>query len=85
MACYRGECLEQHPVFPEGSQAACKENARPADIHAPEIQYTKDDDEAIDEFTRRIVGTSWHSVSSPLLTRTIEPIDDPLYSSERAL
>ena len=62
MACYRGECLEQHPVFPEGSQAICNENAKPADMHAPEIKYTEEDDKAIDDFTRRIVGTSWHSV-----------------------
>lgn len=62
MACYRGECYQKHPVFPTGSQATCKENAKPADMHAPDIQYTEEDDRAIDEFTRKVVGTSWHSV-----------------------
>ena len=62
MSPYRGEYADAHPAFPAGSQAACSERARPAAIQAADIEYSEDDDRAIDEYTRRIVGTAWHNV-----------------------
>ena len=47
MKCYRGEFPPYHPVFPEGSNAACKENALPVPVDTPDIVYTKEDDKAI--------------------------------------
>ncbi|KAG6378102.1 hypothetical protein JVT61DRAFT_13787 [Boletus reticuloceps] len=49
---YRGELQLQHPVFPAGSAAECKETDRPIPIDAPDIRYTTKDDKAIDDFHR---------------------------------
>ena len=50
---YRGEIQIEHPTFGEGSQAATHASGRPIEISAPKIVYSKEDDEAIDEFYRR--------------------------------
>ena len=63
MKLYRGEYSPSHPKFPEGSVAECKSAERPVNIDAPDIAYSKEDDEAIDEYHRATVGTTWHSVS----------------------
>lgn len=47
MKCYRGEFTPYHPIFPEGSDAVCKEDRMPVSIESPDIVYTKEDDEAI--------------------------------------
>jgi alcohol oxidase len=52
MPSYRGEASVHHPSFPEGSAAACGEASGPVDMNAPDIIYTAEDDEAIDEFHR---------------------------------
>ena len=62
MSSYRGEYVSAHPAFSAGSHAACSASARPAGIQEADIQYTEDDDRAIDEYTRRIVATAWHHV-----------------------
>ena len=64
MPSYRGEYAPAHPVFPEGSRAACSGSASPAAIEEADIQYTEEDDQAIDEYTRRVVATAWHNVRS---------------------
>ena len=53
MEFYRGEVQVEHPTFPEGSQAATHATGTPVDISAPKIVYSKEDDDAIDEFHRR--------------------------------
>ena len=53
MEFYRGEVLVEHPNFAEGSQAATHPTGTPVEISAPKIVYSKDDDDAIDEFHRR--------------------------------
>ena len=63
MKLYRGEDPSSHPKFPEGSAAECKFAEGPADIDAPDIFYSKEDDEAIDEYHRATVATAWHSVN----------------------
>ncbi|KAG2132294.1 GMC oxidoreductase-domain-containing protein [Suillus bovinus] len=64
MASYRGEVTAFHPDFPEGSAAACKEASGPVDLNAPDIIYTAEDDEAIDQFHRNIVQTTYHSLGT---------------------
>jgi alcohol oxidase len=52
MASYRGEFAAEHPDFPEGSAAACREASGPVDLNVPDIVYTAEDDEAISRFHR---------------------------------
>ena len=53
MEFYRGDLKVGHPSFAEGSQAATQLAGVPAEISAPKIVYSKEDDDAIDEFHRR--------------------------------
>ena len=53
MEFYRGEVTQKHPTFAEGSQAAAQLAGTPTEISASEIVYSKEDDDAIDEFHRR--------------------------------
>ncbi|KAH7923954.1 alcohol oxidase [Leucogyrophana mollusca] len=61
---YRGEYQPLHPVFPEGSAAACKETDGPAAIDAPDIVYTSEDDKAIEIFHRQIITSARHSLGT---------------------
>lgn len=61
MACYRGEVEYRHPQFPEGSQAASRVSAGPVEASAADIIYSAEDNEAIDAFHRKRVGTTYHS------------------------
>ena len=56
MKFYRGELQAGHPTFAEGSQAATQSAGTPAEISASKIVYSREDDDAIDEFHRR---TGW--------------------------
>ena len=53
MEFYRGEVQVEHPTFAVGSQAAVHPTGTPVEISAPKIVYSKEDDDAIDEFHRR--------------------------------
>ncbi|TFL03300.1 hypothetical protein BDV98DRAFT_563991 [Pterulicium gracile] len=62
---FRGEHAAGHPFFPPNSSArivASKEG--PFAIDEPDLVYSAEDDAAIDEFTRRIVTTTWHSLGT---------------------
>ncbi|KAJ7696926.1 GMC oxidoreductase-domain-containing protein [Mycena rosella] len=61
---YRGEVVIDHPIFPEGSQAACGDAAGPVGIDAPDISYSKQDDEAIDAFHRANINMAWHALGT---------------------
>lgn len=63
MKFYRGEYSSGHPKFAAGSAAEAKQSEGPVAIDSPDIVYTKDDDEAIDEFHRAIASTGFHSVN----------------------
>jgi alcohol oxidase len=52
MKYYRGEILSSHPRFPKGSVAETRSSAMPVEMTAPDIVYTKEDDEAIERFYR---------------------------------
>lgn len=62
MPSYRGEYLGNHPQFSEGSAALCSDNTHSVGVSTPDISYTEEDELAIEEYTRRAVGTAWHSV-----------------------
>ncbi|PCH43097.1 GMC oxidoreductase [Wolfiporia cocos MD-104 SS10] len=61
MPSYRGEFLPEHPQFFEGSQAVCHAEASPVNVSAPDIEYTPEDDRAIDASNRQNLTTVWHS------------------------
>ncbi|KAF4556338.1 GMC oxidoreductase-like protein 15 [Elsinoe fawcettii] len=65
MSIYRGELAIGHPRFPAGSKAAVVEKADgPVADDTPPIQYTAEDDKAIDQKIRETVGTTWHSLGT---------------------
>jgi alcohol oxidase len=64
MKMYRGEVPLGHPRFPKGSPAECKAAEGPVDTDAPDIVYSKDDNDVIDQFHRDNVSTSWHSMGT---------------------
>ncbi|PKS05176.1 hypothetical protein jhhlp_008544 [Lomentospora prolificans] len=60
---YRGEVAFGHPKFPEGSKAACVElDAQLSDVK--DIEYTAEDDKAIEQWLRENIGTTWHSLGT---------------------
>jgi alcohol oxidase len=52
MPCFRSEYWPSHPSFPEGSAAACNSQEP--------LEYTNEDDEAIRDWLRQLVGSTWH-------------------------
>ncbi|OAX31048.1 hypothetical protein K503DRAFT_704329, partial [Rhizopogon vinicolor AM-OR11-026] len=63
MPSYR-EVSAGRPRFPDGSAAVCGEASGPVDLNAPDIVYTPEDDQAIDEFHRNNVQSAWHSLGT---------------------
>ncbi|KAL4253749.1 GMC oxidoreductase family protein [Abortiporus biennis] len=61
---YRGEFAPSHPQFPAGSAAAIKADSQPVPINASDIVYTEEDEKAIVEYTKKAVGTAWHSLGT---------------------
>lgn len=66
METYRGEVALGHPRFPEGSKAGCVDLDEPlgADARGRDIEYTADDDAAIEQWLRENVNTTWHSLGT---------------------
>ncbi|KAM6500141.1 GMC oxidoreductase domain containing protein [Amanita muscaria] len=64
MKMYRGEHASGHPKFSQGSAAECKVADGPVDIDTPDIAYSNDDDEAIDQYHKEIVATTFHSMGT---------------------
>ncbi|KAK5173083.1 uncharacterized protein LTR77_003205 [Saxophila tyrrhenica] len=60
---YTGELQFMHPVFPEGSEAACV-SATDAKSVVASPKYTAEDDKAIEKFLRERVGSCWHSLGT---------------------
>lgn len=63
---YRGELQIGHPVFPEGSPASCQDlsSQGPLSDDVKDVEYTKEDDEAIIKFLREHIETTWHSLGT---------------------
>ncbi|KAK4499092.1 hypothetical protein PRZ48_009604 [Zasmidium cellare] len=69
MSIYRGELASSHPTFPPGSKAAIVERANgPVSNSTPKIEYTEEDDRAIEQKVRETVSTTWHSLASLALS-----------------
>ncbi|KAI1370546.1 GMC oxidoreductase [Hypoxylon crocopeplum] len=62
-AIYRGEYAALHPRFPDGSKAACVEWDQPTDA-VRHIEYTPEDDAAIEQYIRENLSTAWHSLGT---------------------
>lgn len=60
---YRGEVASTHPAFAASSKAAAGARSGPVPVGAPDIEYTAEDEAALEAYIRRVVSTTWHSVS----------------------
>ncbi|KAJ3455104.1 hypothetical protein MRS44_013704 [Fusarium solani] len=60
---YRGEIAPGHPAFPEGSPAACVD-LKQSLSNVEDIEYSAEDDKAIEKWVRENVGTTWHSIAT---------------------
>lgn len=79
---YRGENAASHPLFLEGSKVACRDAAMPVAINEPDLQYSAEDDKAIEEYTRKHVNTTWHSVCSLLLLVAFLEVSDGMLARD---
>lgn len=62
---YRGELAATHPKFSSESKAAIVEKTDgPVAMDAPRIDYTTEDDKAIEDNARKILSTTWHSLGT---------------------
>ncbi|KAK7932311.1 GMC oxidoreductase-domain-containing protein [Apiospora marii] len=67
MRCFDGELAWTHPQFPSGSQAApstASSTTPSAPGSPPELDYSDADDQAIEDWLRKNVGTTWHSLGT---------------------
>ncbi|KAM0270882.1 hypothetical protein ACHAQH_009266 [Verticillium albo-atrum] len=60
---FRGEIAAGHPAFAEGSAAACGA-VESALSNVKDIEYSAEDDKAIEQWIRENVGTTWHSIAT---------------------
>ncbi|RYP45531.1 hypothetical protein DL768_008123 [Monosporascus sp. mg162] len=63
MEVYRGEVASSHPPFPAGSDAACGERDGPL-TGVRDIKYTVEDDAILEQWLRKNVGSTWHSLGT---------------------
>lgn len=61
METFNGEIAAGHPAFPTGSKAAVVEGPL-TDVQ--DVEYTPEDDKAIEDFVRANVTTCWHSMGT---------------------
>ncbi|KAI6717188.1 GMC oxidoreductase [Diplocarpon mali] len=67
---YRGELASSHPKFCPDSKAACVDHNNPeVDVFTKargirDIEYSEDDDQAIEQYLRDNLGTTWHSLGT---------------------
>ncbi|KAF4581355.1 hypothetical protein EYR40_002943 [Pleurotus pulmonarius] len=60
---FRGAFPPVAPAFAEDSSAALKDTTT-VEISAPDIVYSAEDDKAIDDFHRKFIATTWHSLGT---------------------
>jgi len=62
---FRGELAATHPKFPSGSKVAIVEKTDgPVAMDAARLEYTREDDKAIEDNARKILSTTWHSLGT---------------------
>jgi len=64
MKFYRGEFEPGHPEYHKDSKAAINDSAQPVEIDSSDIAYSAEDNQAIDEYHRKTVETTWHSIGT---------------------
>lgn len=66
MPIFRGELGSNHPRFPSGSKAAVIEKADGPVVtdDASRIEYSAEDDKAIEQKVRELLSTTWHSLGT---------------------
>lgn len=66
MPIFRGELGSNHPRFPSGSKAAVIEIADGPVVtdDASRIEYSAEDDKAIEQKVRELLSTTWHSLGT---------------------
>lgn len=65
MSIFRGKLVASHPRFPPGSKAAVTEKAEgPVGDDAKRVEYTLEDEKAIEQHVRETVETTWHSLGT---------------------
>lgn len=63
MDTFAGEIAAGHPQFPSGSKAATIDSKASSDP-VQNIQYTQEDDHAIEKFLKERISTTWHSMGT---------------------
>uniref|UniRef100_A0A093V342 Alcohol oxidase n=1 Tax=Talaromyces marneffei PM1 TaxID=1077442 RepID=A0A093V342_TALMA len=76
LAHYHGPLEITHPKFPPGSKASYEHvDALSAERGFPvPIEYTAEDDDAIRDFLRQAVGTTWHSMSTCSMKKRLKVV-----------
>ncbi|KAI0712761.1 alcohol oxidase-like protein [Cerioporus squamosus] len=64
MPSYRGEVIGGHPNFSEGSKAVARLHDRPVPVSEPDIEYTAEDEKALEDYVRQTVSTAWHALGT---------------------
>jgi alcohol oxidase len=62
LPCYKGELELGHPKFDPKSPAHLRDGAEEGEIK--DIEYSKEDDEAIEDWIRGNLNTTWHSIGT---------------------
>jgi len=71
-----GEEASKHPKYDIESSAVVKEIDNPQSIH-DKLAYTPEDEEAIHQWIRRSLKTTWHSMATcPMKARTENGVVD---------
>lgn len=64
---FRGEVALGHPKFPPESKAAVVESVSDPGVNGADVQdleYSAEDDKAIEQYLRENIQTTWHSLGS---------------------
>ncbi|CDO68836.1 Alcohol oxidase [Trametes cinnabarina] len=64
MPSYRGEVAVRHPAFNAIGEAAAGDKQGPVPALAPDINYSPEDEQAIEDYIRQAVATAWHSMGT---------------------
>ncbi|KAI0643099.1 alcohol oxidase-like protein [Trametes meyenii] len=61
---YRGEVAARHPAFSSASKVAVGARDGPVRVLAPDLEYSAEDEKALEDYIRQAVATAWHSLGT---------------------
>ncbi|KAI0671024.1 alcohol oxidase-like protein [Trametes maxima] len=61
---YRGEVTMRHPAFSPTSKVAVGPHSGPVPITAPDLEYSPEDEKALEDYIKQAVTTAWHSMGT---------------------